>query len=62
MCLGGASGELASASNFAIGLMLVLVFLVLGSFGGFIVYLVRKARLAEMDDLNLNNDLTGYNR
>lgn len=51
MCLGGAEGELAIAANTAIGLMLVFVVLVLGSFGGFIFYLSRKSRLVAAEDL-----------
>lgn len=47
MCLGGASGEIAEAANVAIGLMLVFLILVLGSFGYFIFFLARKAKLAE---------------
>ena len=44
MCLGGADGELAIAANTAIGLMLSVLVVVLGSFGGFIFYLARKSK------------------
>ena len=47
MCLGGASGEIAEAANVAIGLMLIFLVLVLGSFGYFIFFLAQKAKLAE---------------
>ncbi len=57
MCLGGADGELAIAANSAIGLMLVFVALVLGSFGGFIFYLARKARLAALEDMAADHTL-----
>ena len=50
MCIGGADGELAIAANFAIGLMLALVALVLGSFLGFIFYLGKKSRLAAIEE------------
>ena len=55
MCLGGADGELAIAANFAIGLMLLLVFIVLSSFGGFIFYLGKKSRLAAAEDAATEN-------
>ena len=49
MCLGGADGEWAVAANAAIGLMLVFLTLVLGSFLYFIRFLAKreKAHLAE---------------
>lgn len=50
MCLGGADGEIAIAANTAIGLMLTLLAIVLGSFGGFIFYLNRRARLVAAED------------
>jgi hypothetical protein len=62
LCLGGADGEIAIAANFAIGLMLIFVFGVLGSFGGFIFYLGKKARAVAAEDLTLNGDLSGYNQ
>lgn len=49
MCLGGAKGEMATAANMAIGLMLIFVFCVLGAFLAFIFVLARKARLAAAD-------------
>ena len=54
MCLGGADGEMAIAANAAIGLMLVFVALVLGSFGGFIFYLSRKARAVATEDAHFD--------
>jgi uncharacterized protein YneF (UPF0154 family) len=50
MCLGGASGELASAANYAIGLMLLVLFFLLGSFGGFIFYLRKRAMEVASED------------
>lgn len=50
MCLGGAKGEIANAANFAIGLMLIFVFLVLASFLGFIFVLAKKSRLAAAEE------------
>lgn len=55
MCIGGADGELAVAANFAIGLMLLLVFLVLGAFLGFIFYLGRKSRLTAVEEAGSTN-------
>jgi hypothetical protein len=43
MCLGGASGELALAANYAIGLLLVVLFGMLGCFGAFIFYLRKRS-------------------
>lgn len=59
MCLGGAEGELAIAANTAIGLMLLLVVFVLGSFGGFIFYLGKRSRLVAAEDLAMNNNVAG---
>ena len=50
MCLGGTKGELAIAANTAIGLMLSLLILVLGSFGAFIYYLSKKSRLVAAEE------------
>ena len=58
MCIGGADGELAVAANFAIGLMLLLVVLVLGSFLGFIFYLGKKSRLVAAEDAVSQTNLT----
>lgn len=55
MCVGGADGELAMAANMAIGLMLVFLVLVLGSFLLFIRFLAKKARLADQDDQSHQN-------
>lgn len=46
MCLGGADGELAMAASLGIGLMLLFLLLVLGSFLGFIFYLAKRSRLS----------------
>ncbi len=51
MCLGGATGELASAANYAIGLLLVVLLFLLGSFGGFIFYLRKRAMDVAAEDL-----------
>ena len=45
MCMSGASGNSLMAANSAIGLMLVVLFAVLGSFISFIFYLAKRARL-----------------
>lgn len=44
MCMSGASGQALLAANSAILLMLAVLVSVLASFGGFIVYLARRAR------------------
>lgn len=44
MCMSGASGQTLMAANNAILLMLAFLFAVLASFGGFIVYLAKRAR------------------
>lgn len=44
MCLSGASGQSLVAANNAILFLLVVLFGVLASFGGFIVYLAKRAR------------------
>ncbi len=44
MCMSGASGQELMAANTAILLMLVVLFSVLASFLGFIVYLAKRAR------------------
>jgi len=50
MCLGGASGEVALAANYAIGLLLVVLTFILGSFGGFIYYLRKRSSEVAMED------------
>ncbi len=44
MCMSGASGKELMAANSAILIMLVCLGLVLASFFGFILYLVKRAR------------------
>ena len=44
MCMSGATGKSLMAANSAILLMLVVLFSVLASFFGFIVYLAKRAR------------------
>ena len=53
MCLGGADGELAVAAGLGVGLMLLFVALVLGSFLGFIFYLRKQSRLSAVEEGNL---------
>ncbi len=57
MCLSGASGQSLIAANNAILLLLVVLFAVLASFGGFIVYLAKRARrfAAETGDTGARN-------
>lgn len=47
MCMSGADDNTAIAANSAIGVMLVLLVIVLGSFLRFIAYLAKMARTAE---------------
>lgn len=44
MCMSGAEGKTVIAANSAIGLMLVVLFAVLGSLFSFIVYLAKRAK------------------
>lgn len=55
MCMSGAAGQELMAANTAILLMLVVLFSVLASFLGFIVYLAKRARrfAAETDETAL---------
>ncbi len=44
MCMSGAEGKSLLAANSAIGVMLVFLFTILGSFITFIYYLARRSR------------------
>ena len=44
MCMSGAEGKSLLAANSAIGVMLVFLFAMLGSFITFILYLARRSR------------------
>jgi len=49
MCMGGADDNTAIAANSAIGVMLLLLVVVLGSFLRFIAYLAKQAKAAESE-------------
>lgn len=44
MCMSGAEGKSLLAANSAIGVMLIFLFAMLGSFFTFIIYLARRSR------------------
>jgi hypothetical protein len=59
MCLGGADGELAMAANTAIGLMLSVLVVVLGSFLAFIFSLAKKSRMVAAEEAESSSGSEG---
>ena len=52
----GAEGELAIAANTAIGMMLILLVFVLGSFLAFIFFLAKKSKQVQQEILDAEAD------